>query len=229
MSLQVKLQELKEMYDKGLVTTANYEEQQKLILSAQLGNEASYATQAPPSRRTSDFLDPKKNLSILGKLFVVCFMIMGAIWLKFNLSDTEGKNAVSKFAAETGIGKQVIPWPDRAEAVVKTLVQSNQQNIADAIQRILHPTGKNSSMDGFDISKLNDSIIVELRISWQGGFLGGDYTTVVAWEIGEGNHMQAKVTQDTAVVAVGDDNLRHLDEYFRTKVYPAFISGIGNY
>ena len=56
--------------------------------------------------------------------------------------------------------------------------------------------------------------------------MGGDYQTVVAWEIGESNHIDAKVISDTALVQATPQEKEKLDEYFRTSVYPAFFNTI---
>ena len=232
MNLEKKLQDLKEMHEKGLITSAIYEEQQKAMLVAQFANvspkaETSLVPPVSPGETKSGFLDPQKNLSLLSKIFVGIFIVLGGIWLFFNLSGKEGKSAVSQFVADSGIGKQVIPWPDRAEAVANSLVQPNQQNIANAIQGIAHPTGKNPSLVSYRISKLNNSVIVEFQVSWQGGFVGNGYTTVVIWEISESNHVQARITDDTATVAVDANHARQLNDYFYSKVYPAFVEGMG--
>jgi hypothetical protein len=232
MDIQGKLLELREMHEKGLISSAIYEEQQKAILASQLSGaqpnmDPAAAKHVYPVGEKSEFLDPKKNLSVVAKLLLFFSIVLGGIWLIFSLSNADGKNAVSKFASETGIGKQVIPWPDRAAVVANSLVQSNRQSIASAIQGITHPTGNNPSLESFDISKLNSGIIIEFRVAWKGGFLGGDYTTVVAWEIGENNHVGAKITQDSAVTGVEPKNAEALNDYFYTKVYPAFVQGIG--
>lgn len=69
--------------------------------------------------------------------------------------------------------------------------------------------------------------VCEMTVAWKGGFLGGEYSTTVAWEIAERSHVSAKVMSDSAVVAVEAKNEQLLDDYFRDKVYPAFVADTG--
>lgn len=231
MSIQNKLQELKEMHEKGLISSAVYEEQQKSLLATQLSNteyKSSPAETAINSSQKSEFLDAKKGISALSKIFAAFLIILGGIWLIFTLSGSEGKTAVSQFASETGIGTQVIPWPDRASAIASSLITENQQQIANSIQGITHPTGEEAMLHNFQVKKLNDAILIELNVSWKGGFLGGNYNTIVSWEINENGHVKAKVTNDNASVSIEPKNAEILDNYFYTKVYPAFIKSMGS-
>ena len=221
MTIENKLQELKEMHEKGLITLAVYEEHQKALLTNQLSNNT--ATAEKPTKSNDN-----NGINTLLGLFVIFLSILGCIWFFYKISGTEGKRAISQVVAETGVGKQVIPWPDRAEAIANSLINTNQQNIANSIQNITHPTGKNPALASHTISKLNNSIIVEFRVNWEGGLTENNYTTVVDWEINENNHVVAKVTQDSALVDVESKNAELLDNYFLTKVYPTFVQGMGS-
>jgi hypothetical protein len=57
--------------------------------------------------------------------------------------------------------------------------------------------------------------------------LGGDYSTTVVWELAEKSEGHARVTFDSAMAQVQPRNADLLEEYFRTKVYPAFVSDTG--
>ncbi len=224
MTIENKLQELKEMHEKALITSAVYEEHQKALLTNQLSNDTTNANKSAASTVPAS---TNKSISTLLNLFIIFLSILGCIWFFYKVSGTEGKRAISQVVAETGVGKQVIPWPDRAEAVANSIITANQQNIANSIQKITHPTGKNPTLASYTISKLNDSIIVEFQVSWLGGLTENNYTTVINWEINDNNHVAAKVTQDSALVDVESKNANLLDNYFLTKVYPAFVQDMG--
>ncbi len=82
-------------------------------------------------------------------------------------------------------------------------------------------------LSDYTVSKLADRILINLKVDWKGGIVGNPYITSVAWEIGEKGHIGAKVTIDNAMTAIDPKNKEMLDDYFRTKVYPAFFSDMG--
>lgn len=220
--IQKKLQDLKEMHDKGLITTAVYEEQQKTLLSSNTKNNFT-----PSPNSSSSFFDIKKNLSVLRKLLIVFLVVLASIWFFYKLSSQGGKDAIGQFASQTGIGTQVISWSDRADTAARRLIERNKQKIAEAIQGITHPTGSNPILTGVSTSKFSDRILVEIVVEWRGGVLGNQYSTTVGWEIGQNNHINAKVTLDSAIIGIEARNKDMLNEYFRTKIYPAFYADMG--
>jgi hypothetical protein len=149
------------------------------------------------------------------------------IWAIYSLSDRQTKDSISQFASQTGIGKQVIPWTARADTAARKLIELNKDKIAAAIQATTHPTGSSPSMTNYKVSKLPDRILVEMTVAWKGGFVRGDYSTVVAWEIAEKNDPHARVTFDSALTRVEPKNARELNDYFFTKVYATFITDMG--
>ena len=67
----VKLEELREMREKNLITASVYEDQQKALLSghsAESANIAADTESAKAGTASSSFLDPIRNLRILVKL-----------------------------------------------------------------------------------------------------------------------------------------------------------------
>lgn len=222
MDIQQQLKELKEMHDSGLITPAVYEERQKTILASATANAPS-----PSLDKPSSLFNLEKNMSVLIKLGVIVVVLLGAVWFIYKLSGQETKDTIGQIASRTGIGTQVIPWVDRAEIAARKLIEKNESKMAEAVQRIAHPTGKSPTFKSLSISKLSDRILVEITVDWKGGFVGGEYSTVVVWEISDKSHVGAKVTTDSAPTRIADRNKDDLNEYFRTKVYPAFHSDIG--
>jgi hypothetical protein len=176
----------------------------------------------------SDFLDPKKNFSILGKLAVVAVALLITIYVFYQFSSQKGKDAINITTSNIGFGTQVIPWVDRADTMTRKIIERNSEKLAGAIQGITHPSGKEPTLDGVRVSKLNNRILVEINTSWKGGFLGTDYETKVAWEFSEERHESAKVTFDQAPTPVARKNAEMLNDYFRTRIYPVLLKDMGS-
>ena len=203
-----------------------YEAQQQALLSGYSAESAS-PTLSETKKSNSSFLDPAKNFRILVKLGVFVVVVLVGIWFIYHLSGKDGKDSISQFVSQTGVGTQVIPWRDRADTAARKLIELNKEQIASAIQGITHPTGKEPALSEYTVSKLADRILVNLKVDWKGGIVGTSYVTSVAWEIGEMGHIEAKVTLDSALTAIDPKNKEMLNDYFRTKVYPTFFSDMG--
>ncbi len=217
-----KLQELRALHEQGLITDEIYADQQKAIVSAHLASEEKPSTKsATPSAEQL-----KASRPIWQKLLIAAFVVLAGIWILYQVSDRKGKDAINQLASQTGIGTQVIPWADRADTLLRSLIPNNQELLAKAIQGITHPTGTAPRFDGFTVSKLENRVQVEITVGWKGGFVGTAYQTSVAWEISESNHVSAKVITDSAMTEIGAKNKEALDDFFKTKVYPAFYRGI---
>ncbi|APG27039.1 hypothetical protein A7E78_03840 [Syntrophotalea acetylenivorans] len=168
----------------------------------------------------SAFLDPRKNLLILGKLVCIAVTIFVGVFAFYHFTDQKGKDAINKL----GVLKQAIPWEDRADTMTRLLIDRNKNKISKAILDISHPTGKEPILDKYTVSKLNNSILVEIMVDWKGGFLGSNYKTKVSWEFTEQEHKSTKVIFDTAPTRISQRNSETLNDYFRTKIYPVLIS-----
>lgn len=229
MDAEKKLAELKQLYEKGLISAAVYEEQQKALLSGPSGTASidQSASTKRPSDSSSDFLDPKKNWRVVSGFLALCATVGVGIWAFYWASGQEGKDLVNRAASEAGVAARVIPWSDRAESAARQLVEANGQQLAASIQSITHPTGTGPALSSVEISKFDGRIRVELTVRWKGGFLGGEYNTTVAWDIGQTDHINAAVVADSASIPVAEQQKKALDEYFRSSVYPAFYKSVG--
>lgn len=220
--MQNKLQELKALHEQGLITDEVYAEQQKAIVSSHLSAEEKPTATAPEP----PLIKPKVARPLWQQLLMAAFVVLAGIWILYQVSDRKGKDVINQLASETGIGTQVIPWSDRADTVLRTLIPQNQKLLAEAIQGITHPTGTAPQFDNFTVSKLDGRVQVEISVTWKGGFVGNRYKTAVLWEISESNHVSAKVTSDSAMTEINPKNKEALDDFFRAKVYPAFYRSI---
>ena len=221
MDLEAKLQELKHMHEQGLITPKVYDEQQKALLNQVMGAVTPHDQPAP-------VVTPTTSSSVWKWLFLIVLVVAGGIWWASKFGSRETRDTVNLLASETGIGTQVIPWADRAETSARLIVEGNSEILAKAIVGITHFTGTKPFLSKTTISKLDDKIVVEMNITWKGGFLGTSNETLVVWEIAKANHVSARILSDTAVTPVSAASKQQLDDYFRTKAYPAFYRGVSS-
>ena len=213
MDLHGKLAELKDLHDKGLITPEVYAAQQAKLLADGAGDRAT----ATPSSGSG------RALMMFAGLVAV---LIAGMWVLSTFASRSTSDTVRQLASQTGIGKQVIPWSDLADTAARNLVAANDSKIAAAIVASTNATGKEAKLMDTKVSKLEDKIIVELTVGWKGGFAGQPYKTVVEWEIAKADHVAAKVLADTSPFPPSAEDRNRLDNYFRTKVYPAFYSDV---
>jgi len=208
-----QLAELKSLHDKGLISDEVYAERQREILAGTVR-----PTPSAPQERAKQ--------SSLGKSLVVTALVIGSIWGAYKLSDQGTKDTVHTLAIASGVAAKLVPWPDRAEPVLRPFMSSNAGKIAEAIQAITHPSGKEPDLEEFGVAKLSDRVQVTIKVTWKGGIVGNKYETAVVWELAESGHVSATVLYDTALTQVANQNREQLDTFFRSKVYPAAYRSI---
>lgn len=225
MSIQKKLEELKQMHEQGLISAVIYEEQQKALLAGQFAGSQT-GDSKPIQSNEAGFLDLKKNAAVLKKVAIFLVLLALFLWVIYLMANGKDKEAMEQAMAQTGIGRQMIPWVDRAATLAGPMIETkgNKEIIATNIQTITHPTGDNPVLEGYEVKKIGNSLIIEFTVSWKGGMLGGKYNTVVDWEVNEGGHVKAAIVKDTAPFAVGKENAESLDGMFHQKIYPAFFN-----
>jgi hypothetical protein len=141
---------------------------------------------------------------------------------------SSAKRELASEVAETAIGQNVMPWPDRADAAVKKQLSGQSgANVAASIQRIAHPTGNGGTIDSVTVRRMGDRLSVRIDVSWQGGFLGSKNTTTVIWEFDQSRHISATLMGDTGAFGVGSSNAKKLDQYFASEVYPTLRTNTG--
>lgn len=117
-------------------------------------------------------------------------------------------------------------WAIAAQTQLTNLMRGSGLTIAMSIQSTTHPSGKNPSLQSFNVLNLGDHMMVQINVLWYGGMLGNAYQTSVNWEVSPDGYMGAKVVGDTAMVAIEKPNLQAMDDYFRQSVYPVFYSNM---
>jgi len=178
------------------------------------------------SKRVPPTTPAKPSRARRGLLASAALFVVGAI-VVYSVLPRGAQDTINELASRSGPAGRAIPWIDRADTTTRTMLAGpSGLTAAKIIQAITHPTGKNPSLRTFDVRRMGDRISVRLSTSWQGGFVGTDYTTVVVWEFSEGGHISAKVIADDTMIGPG--NARQLDDYFRLEFFPVLRSNTGD-
>ncbi|HKB83446.1 MAG TPA: hypothetical protein VKD04_09605 [Burkholderiales bacterium] len=96
MDIERKLEELKAMREKGLITASVYDAQQQALLSGHSADSTLHNSNEQKETKTS-FLDPAKNFRILVKLGIFVGVVLVGIWLVYQLSGKDGKDTLPFF------------------------------------------------------------------------------------------------------------------------------------
>ncbi len=167
----------------------------------------------------------KKLIKII--VAVILLLVIGAVTLTIYLN-THGhpEVRVADFVPNA-VKATVQPWNVRAQAIIPKMFEGeNRQTIAKVIQGVTHPTGKNPQFESVDVRPSGDGISTRFEVSWQGGLSSKSYKTIVVWESTQQKHLRAEVTADTAPIAADAANLKKLDDYFRTEIYPTLCKNL---
>jgi hypothetical protein len=167
----------------------------------------------------------KKIIRII--VVAILVLLIGAIALTIYLNTHGHPDVRVADFVPNAVKATVQPWNVRAQAMIPKMFEGeNRQTIAKSIQGIAHPTGKNPQFGSLDVRPSGDGISARFEIAWQGGLSANDYKTVVIWECTQQNHLRAEVTADSAPIAADKANLKKLDDYFRTEIYPALCKDL---
>jgi hypothetical protein len=122
---------------------------------------------------------------------------------------------------------EIAPWPDRAEVAAREFVLVNAQQLANSIQRIAHPEGRNPELTNLDVSRVEDRLLVRIAIIWSTTSARRTYASWIYWEFGEEGHRRAQVVSYSTPTKITAKNAALLEEHFREKIYPAVMRGVG--
>ena len=114
-------------------------------------------------------------------------------------------------------------WATQASQLMNRLLQDPgyRQNLANAVQAFLHPSGGSPSMGqaqaGLRMGE-TDKVVVRLSVNWKGGIVGSGYTTTVDWVLSQNGQVALEVAADNATVGATDsarqELLAHLEQYY---------------
>jgi hypothetical protein len=185
--------------------------------STQVSNEASRCPQCGhPTKKPSRL---KRELISMGIVLASGFLIY-----QFALSPRT-KQGLSLAVAPLGL--PIVPWADRAEAVVREICRKSGDQVAQSVLSATHPTGKEASLSSISFSKDNQGLICTLNISWYGAILHTHYLTTVAWHFGEQGHIGATLVHDSSQIGASPGTAAGLEQYFGTELWPAVAKLMG--
>jgi len=166
-----------------------------------------------------------KYTSIILTFFISIILII--IFVGFLIVITTKKSQEREKYRENSQAPASFSWATRAEIVTQKVIDRNGQVLANSIQGITHPTGKNPYLGRVSIRKLeNGDMSVDIVVGWRGGIIGTNYVTTIEWRFNERNHISARVKFDTAYTNISFTNAMALNDFFLSKVYPVVISDL---
>ncbi len=164
-----------------------------------------------------------KNITLVIAVAACCVPVVNA---------EEMKNAPHKAGSKQSAhaqGKALDQkWKQQAEIQLHKLMDRNSQNIASSVQSITHSTGKEAKLVSYSVLTLQDRMMVQMTVSWSGGFSNNTYETSLNWELSPSSHLKTTVTGDNAPYVIGEGDLQALNDYFKDTVYPVFVNNMEN-
>lgn len=224
MSRRSELEALKTLFEENLITESVYLEKQREILARSA--EVETATVSPP---TASEIDQPKKKSSFKWLELLAFLLLPLLLISILIlrsNDQEAKDKLLAYASNVGATSLLLSWQDRAGPAAEKLILRNDAQIAKALLSLTHPSGTNPSITISNTAKLNDRIVLDIELLWDGGFLGLKHKTVLSWEISPSDHIVAKVHLDSTGLTPSVQDRESLNDYFRTKIYPALLRSI---
>lgn len=194
------------------------------------GSVSSAAVSCPhcghPLAGSSRTMKPTGPSSLRRNIGALILLFLVGVFIYKGFLNQEQRDQVNTLASATGL--PVVPWIDRAETAARRTFDSRSgENIASSIQGITHPTGNSPTLQNMSISKIGDTLVVRFSVNWRGGLLGGHYTTIVEWKCTQTQNLGIEIISDNAAIGIAGNNMRKLERYFQTEVYPVLKSNAG--
>lgn len=122
----------------------------------------------------------------------------------------------------------VVPWTLSAESTLKRSLNGDfGRGVAASIVGIAHPTGGAPKLRETHVEVVGDTINMTVTVNWTGGFLGGNYHTVVLWKFNERRSLGIQVVQDDALIPIANANYEQLQRYFDETCYQNLKDAVG--
>jgi len=152
--------------------------------------------------------------------------IIIGFWVGLRFFSGEGGAAI----ANQIVTNAVIPWSDRAESTLKSIVdtENNRQMLANALLVCIHPSGKDSVLSDIQYEKQDaESLNVRFTLDWKGGFIGTGYKSTILWSISSAGHIRSAVESDTAQISVSKEDLERLNDYLKNNFLKSLKESMG--
>lgn len=151
-------------------------------------------------------------------------VILGVLYYKFWMPK-ETKDTINRVASNTGV--TITPWIDRADAALRAMIEKQPDTIGKSIIAVCHPTGTYTKVEKWGVRKDGETLVLEMQVGWKGGLVGSAYATQVRWTCNKQGPIKAEVFGDNSVTGVSEHDVKKLDEYLRTQVWPPLYSNTG--
>ena len=184
----------------------------EMLTGTKAGDRAAPTAPTPPKARRS-FL---ATLGILAIGAVVVYLVL----------PSGAKDAVNVVASRSGIVGRAVPWAERADTLVRRMLDGNSgARAAASIQVATHPTGGNPRLVSYDVTQMGDRLAVRISVSYQAATTA--YTIVVLWEFSERGHISTTLVADDSFWPASTSGVQRLDDWFKTSFYPPLYSNTG--
>ncbi len=121
--------------------------------------EASNSQQPTVPAKQGGFLDPGANVRALvrvGLLLAVLAVLIGVVYQRMGRS---GQQIVDGTIGRTALGRVAIPWHQRAESVLRTMLDgASGPPVARTVQSVLHPSGSGGQLSSYTIRSDGDGL-----------------------------------------------------------------------
>lgn len=164
----------------------------------------------------------KPRRSLLATLGILA---IGAVVIYLVLP-SGAKDAVNAVASRSGIVGRAVPWAERADTAVRSMLDgSSGATAAASIQSSLHPTGGSPRLVSYDVRRMGDRLAVQISVNYQAATT--DYTIVILWEFSESGHISTTLIADDSLWSASKSDVQRLDDWFRASFYPPLYSNTG--
>lgn len=160
-------------------------------------------------------------LAAIGVLVAVTIMIQRA-WVAPLPDATFEASAVEK------VVQLIQSWEQRAVSAVERFAASSsgQQQLANLVQKTLHPMGRNPRFVSCRVSQMGPIIEVNASIAWTGWLMEKEQVTSIVWKFNRYTSLGVSVVYDSALLS-NPSGLKRLDEMIRMELYPLIAAAAG--
>ena len=117
-------------------------------------------------------------------------------------------------------------WNTRATADLnQNFIPTNSAAIAKIIISTIHPSGKNPTLEKFQVLPSGNNLSVSFEVDWKSVY-NHDYKTIVVWQFNQTGHVSTTVLAENSVFKASKEAEKKLDEYFKLEVYPNLCSSL---
>jgi hypothetical protein len=99
-------------------------------------------------------------------------------------------------------------------------------NIASVLIGYAHPTGRDASLDRFEVESSGDIVNVVFYMGYTGGIFRKQYNVVLKWSFSEHSSLGVDVLQDTSTIPIIGLQRKKIEDFFQNDFYSKVLSNI---